>query len=126
MKHSKDEERQALQKKLEETQEHMPEPLPALFSVSNDAEKQSPIHILARGEYQKKGDRVGMRRLGVLVPGAMPEQPPSANNPRTSVARWIADPDNSLTARVMANRMWRYHFGRGLVATPNDVARRVG
>src|SRR5438046_2132730 len=90
---SNDAERQALQKKLEETQERMPAPLPALFSVSNDAEKQSPIHILARGEYQKKGDRVGMRPLGVLVPEEMPEQPPSASDPRTSLAKWIVDPD---------------------------------
>ena len=63
----KGEQRQAMQKKIEEAQERMPEPLPALFSVSNDAEKRSPIHLLARGEYQKKGDRVGMRPLGVLI-----------------------------------------------------------
>jgi len=124
MKYSKDEERQALQKKLEETQERMPAPLPALFSVSNDAGKQSPIHILARGEYQKKGDRVGMRPLGVLVPEEMPEQPPSASDPRTSLAKWIVDPDNPLTARVLVNRIWHYHFGRGIVATPNDFGRR--
>ncbi|PYU89838.1 MAG: hypothetical protein DMG08_20040, partial [Acidobacteria bacterium] len=62
--------------------------------------------------------------LGVLVPEEMPEQPPAASDPRTSLARWIADPDNPLTARVMANRIWHYHFGRGIVATPNDFGRR--
>ena len=124
MKPLKGEQRQAMQKKIEEAQERMPEPLPALFSVANDAEKQSPIHILARGEYQKKGDRVGMRPLGVLLPDGSPEQPASATNPRTSLAKWIVDPENPLTARVMVNRSWHYHFGRGIVATPNDFGRR--
>jgi hypothetical protein len=124
MKPLKGEQRQAMQKKIEEAQERMPEPLPALFSVANEAEKQSPIHILARGEYQKKGDRVGMRPLGVLLPDGSPEQPASANNPRTSLAKWIVNPENPLTARVMANRSWQYHFGRGIVATPNDFGRR--
>lgn len=36
------------------------------------------------------------------------------------MARWITHPDNPLTWRVMANRLWQHHFGRGIVATPND------
>ena len=39
---------------------------------------------------------------------------------RVTLARWIASSENSLTARVMVNRMWRYHFGHGIVETPND------
>src|SRR5262249_14618155 len=39
---------------------------------------------------------------------------------RTVLARWIASADNPLTARVMVNRMWHYHFGRGLVRTVSD------
>ena len=64
-----------------------------------------------------------MRPLGVLLPDGSPEQPASANNPRTSLAQWIVDPENPLTARVMVNRIWHYHFGRGIVATPNDFGR---
>jgi hypothetical protein len=39
---------------------------------------------------------------------------------RAALARWIADPANPLPARVMVNRVWQYHFGRGIVATPSD------
>lgn len=42
---------------------------------------------------------------------------------RRVLAEWIASPDNPLTARVIANRLWHYHFGRGLVSTPNDFGR---
>jgi hypothetical protein len=124
MKNTKGDERQALQKKIEEAQERMPDPLPALFSVANDGQRQSPIHLLVRGEYQKKGERVGMRPLGVLLPEGAPEKPASEHNPRTELAKWIADRSNPLTARVMVNRIWHYHFGRGIISTPNDFGRR--
>src|SRR6202007_2149611 len=37
-----------------------------------------------------------------------------------ALAEWLADPQNPLTTRVMANRIWHYHFGRGIVGTPSD------
>jgi hypothetical protein len=45
---------------------------------------------------------------------------------RAALAKWISDPANPLTARVMVNRVWQYHFGRGLVATPSDFGTRSG
>jgi len=45
---------------------------------------------------------------------------------RTALANWIATPDNPLFANVMVNRMWHFHFGRSLVATPRDLGRRLG
>jgi hypothetical protein len=64
-----------------------------------------------------------MRPLGILLPDGTPELPETAEQPRLSLARWIADPANPLTARVAANRIWHYHFGRGIVGSPNDFGR---
>jgi hypothetical protein len=79
--------------------------------------------VLSRGDYRLKGDAVGMRPLGILLPDGSSELPASTAKPRAALADWIVDPENPLTARVMANRIWQYHFGRGIVATPNDFGR---
>ena len=119
MRGKKGEELDQLEKKLEDVQDQLPEPLPTLFAVADDPAKATPIHVLARGDYQNKGDRVGMRPLGVLLPDGAPELS-QAEAPRAALARWVVDPENPLTARVMVNRLWHGHFGRGIVATPND------
>ncbi len=123
MKGMKGPDRAKMQEKLAQLEEAAPEPLPSLFSVSNDMTKAVPIHVLARGDHQNKGDRVLPRPLGVLLPDGTPELPVDTKNPRTELAKWVTDPGNPLTPRVMVNRMWHYHFGRGIVATPNDFGR---
>ncbi|MFN3323990.1 MAG: DUF1549 and DUF1553 domain-containing protein [Bryobacteraceae bacterium] len=120
------EEKTRLEQQLEELEDKMPPPLTALYSVTNDPEKATPIHVLARGEHTNKGAKVGMRPLGILLPPDTPEAPIDAERPRTRLAEWITDPANPLTARVMVNRIWHYHFGRGIVATPNDFGRMGG
>jgi Protein of unknown function (DUF1553)/Protein of unknown function (DUF1549) len=115
--------KETLAKKLEKLQEQMPEPLPALHSVVNMPEKRSPIHLLERGDYNYKGARVGMRPLGVLLPEGTPELQETTEKPRTELAKWIVAQENPLPARVLVNRIWQYHFGRGIVATPNDFGR---
>ena len=119
----KGEARKQMEDRLKSIEERMPEPLPALYSVSNDFSKASPIHVLARGEYKNKGEKMGMRTLGVLLPDGAPELPADTTAPRTELAKWVTSPDNPLPARVMANRVWLYHFGSGIVATPNDFGR---
>ena len=112
-----------LQKELEDKQDELPEPLPSLFTVKDDLAKKAEVRVLARGDYQNKGDRVGMRVPGIFLPENAPELPEDTAKPREVLAHWITSPENPLTARVMANRIWQYHYGRGIVATPNDFGR---
>jgi len=76
-----------------------------------------------RGDYTNKGDRVGMRVPGVLLPPGAPELPEDTRDPRNQLAKWLTDPEHPLVARVMVNRIWANHFGRGNVETPNDFGR---
>jgi hypothetical protein len=88
-------------------------------------------HVLIRGNAATPGDEVSPQFVRVLCPSdeaavaAIPE--PSPGTPtcgrRRILAEWIASPQNPLTARVMVNRLWHYHFGRGIVATPSDFGR---
>lgn len=82
-----------------------------------------PTFELERGNPHQKGERVapgGIRSLsalsadfGLSIDAAEPER-------RIKLAEWITNPLNPLTARVIVNRLWHYHFGSGLVETPND------
>ena len=112
-----------MQEQIKAKEAELPEPLPALFSVKDDLEKTSPIHLLARGDYAMKGATVGMRPPGILAGPDLPELPLTTAKPRTALAEWMFNANNPLPARVMANRIWSYHFGRGIVATPNDFGR---
>ena len=77
-------------------------------------------YLLVRGDPTRKGPEVQPAGLSVLRPALVldPESPEALR--RAALAHWIADPANPLPARVMVNRVWHYHFGRGLVATPSD------
>jgi hypothetical protein len=77
---------------------------------------------------QYKGDPA---KTGAVVPrgfltalGGQKLPPDETGSGRLRLAQWIADPQNPLTARVMVNRIWAHHFGRGLVATPNDFGKQ--
>jgi hypothetical protein len=75
-----------------------------------------------------KGKLVEPGFLSVLTGGGPARiTPPADGRPtsgrRRALAEWIASPDNPLTARVMVNRIWHYHFGRGIVSTPSNFGR---
>ena len=123
LKNLDDAQKTSVQKQIEDLQDALPEALPTLYSVADDPTKRSPIFTLARGDYQAKGVAVAPRALGVLLPDDAPELPADLPAPRKVLVDWILDPANPLTARVMVNRIWNYHFGRGIVATPNDFGR---
>ncbi len=82
-----------------------------------------PTHLLLRGDVEKKGERVSAGGLSaVKAPspewGLTPDAPERAR--RLRLAEWIASADNPLTARVLVNRVWYHHFGKGIVESPND------
>ena len=82
-----------------------------------------PMWILQRGLPAMKGDEVAPAFLEVLDPPSPSIEPPArggTSGKRLALARWVVDPSNPLTARVMANRIWQYHFGRGIVRTTSD------
>ncbi len=94
-----------------------------LYRQRRSEEGPSPIHILFKGDYLNPQASVGVRPLGILMPEAAPEEPLDTEKPRLKLANWIVDPANPLPSRVMVNRIWQFHFGRGLVSTPNDFGR---
>lgn len=123
MRKATEEEKGKIQIRLEELDEKMPPPLKAYYAVANNTKELTPIHLLGRGDYRNKGAKVGMRPLGILLPEGTAELPLDTAKPRTQLAEWIVDPANPLTARVMVNRVWGFHFGAGLISTPNDFGR---
>ena len=86
-----------------------------------------PTHVLIRGNPHAPAERVepGFPLiLGNADPGiAEPAPDAPTTGRRLALARWIGDDGNLRTSRVMANRLWQYHFGRGLSPTPNDFGR---
>jgi hypothetical protein len=112
--------RSRAEEKLKELEASLPPALPAISTVRDDEPKRTPVHVLKRGNTDKKERQVGPKLLGIGFPGEVTELPPDTPNPRTLLARAIVRPDNLLAARVMVNRIWQWHFGTGLVDTAND------
>lgn len=82
-----------------------------------------PFHVFLGGDPQRRGPAIVPASLQVLAerPGAYRlSHRESEGERRLALARWITAPENPLTPRVLANRVWHYHFGTGLVDTPSD------
>ncbi len=84
------------------------------------------IHLLVRGSEKQPGEVVAPGTVGCVV--GLPsrfalEHPDNEGERRIELARWITSHQNPLTWRSIVNRVWHYHFGRGLVDTPNDFGR---
>jgi len=83
--------------------------------VMKEIEKPRDAFVLIRGEYDKRGDKVE-----ASLPKVLPPMRESDPNNRLGLARWIADRNNPLTARVWVNRMWEKFMGNGLVKTTEN------
>jgi len=88
--------------------------------------KPREIAVLSRGDVTRPGKPVGPGPIRT-IPGLSPEfdlpATHSEGDRRAALAKWIASPSNPLTWRSIVNRVWLYHFGRGIVDTPNDFGR---
>jgi hypothetical protein len=110
---------------LLEAQRPQPPSIRALWSRGDP----SPTYLLIRGDYLRPGREVGPGVPAVLTDGKTPfvAEPPWSGARQTgrrlALARWLTQPDHPLTARVYANRLWMHHFGRGLVATPENFGK---
>jgi hypothetical protein len=81
-----------------------------------------PTHVLGRGNPQAHLELVEPG-FPAMLGGGQPENiapTQDSSGRRLALAKWIIDPGNLRTARVMANRLWQHHFGTGLVPTPNE------
>lgn len=92
------------------------------FRGLRHAARPVAVQLLRRGELSQPAGRVVPAAPAFLPHGgplfASGEEDPT--RARARLAKWITAPDQPLTARVIANRIWQWHFGRGIVATPND------
>ena len=107
------------------------------IGTRNPKDAKGPFHVFLGGSPQKRGDEVMPANLSVFVPAnpkrsrddkaanasgfqyQLPSET-SEDQRRMALANWIVHPDNPLTVRVLANRIWHYHFGTGIVDTPSD------
>ena len=112
-----------LKKGLTEYDDLKPRDLPIGTGVCDAGREAPPHYLLKRGVFDAHAAEVQPGFLSVIDPADPQITPPEGLNStgrRTVLANWLASPDNPLTARVMVNRIWHYHFGRGIVATPSD------
>ena len=97
-----------------------PPPVPTAYAVAEG--KPADARIQKRGEPGTEGEEVPRHFLQIL--GGQPLPKDASGSGRLELAGWLTDPGNPLTARVMANRIWQHHFGKGLVETPSDFGTR--
>ena len=91
-----------------------------------DEYRDAETHVLVGGDVQAPGDKVepGVLQAVELYSGfAAPEIPDAIDGRRAALAKWVADPRNPLTARVMVNRIWQYHFGQGIAENANNFGK---
>ena len=113
-----------LTNRRDKLRENRPTGMAQALCVKEDVAGMKPTYLLMRGNPQSPGEEVHPAFPSVLSPPE-PEIVPLAagavsSGRRKALAKWMTSPANPLTSRVMANRLWQYHFGRGIVRTSSD------
>ncbi|HXI42287.1 MAG TPA: PSD1 and planctomycete cytochrome C domain-containing protein [Bryobacteraceae bacterium] len=112
--------------KLRETYAHLarpglPDDLPGAYAAQEG--ECTNVHVQIGGEPESPGPLV-RRNLPLFLTGGEGVPIPENSSGRLELADWLTRPDNPLTARVMVNRIWQHHFGKGIVATPSNFGTR--
>lgn len=98
-------------------------PLDKALAAQEEGDRGPETFVLARGSVHAKGEKVepGIPEVIAASKLELPEVGRGGSSlRRTALAKWIASPENPMTARVMINRIWQFHFGRGLVRSSSD------
>lgn len=110
--------------RLMDEEEAVEKSLPDIPTVLSVRDAGSPVPRLAihiRGSHLSLGREVERGFIEVMQPARAAKPTFDANQSgRMELARWLASPEHPLTARVIVNRVWTWHFGRGIVATPDN------
>ncbi|MDB5353012.1 MAG: Protein of unknown function (DUF1553)/Protein of unknown function [Planctomycetota bacterium] len=102
-----------------------PAELPSASGMTDRGPKAPPVFLLRKGTFGQPVEEVAPGFLSVLNSSGLPSASSSAPDDRSTkrrlaLASWLTRADHPLTSRVMVNRLWQGHFGRGIVATPSD------
>ena len=106
----------ALRKEFQELEKSMPEE-PAMASAVCDGPSVDQ-HVFLHGDHHNQGDPVA-KTFPVVLAGET-QHPVEKGSGRLEFAKWLVNPENPMTSRVMVNRIWQWHFGEALVRTPNN------
>ena len=111
-------------RKGEELAKHLRElpAVPVAYAVQDSDPVNASVQI--KGDPARPGAEVARKFPEVLGGFELPDEVARTGSGRLQLARWIASKDNPLTARVIVNRVWQRHFGKGLVASTSDFGLR--
>jgi hypothetical protein len=105
----------------------IPPPFPGSYVHRDGKYEVPPSYFLVRGDPESRGSLMQPGFIGVITygnpPTVIPRPDGNTSGRRLALAQWIASPQNPLTARVIVNRLWQKHFGRGIVATLENFGR---
>lgn len=115
--------RDSAKRELDEQKKELATRYPVTMTFTGDREEPQPTMVFLRGDVKQPGQVVTPGGLSFLAsPSAdlgLDSKSPEAIR-RLHFANWLTHPEHPLTARVLVNRVWQYHFGTGLVETPSD------